>query len=153
MAALRGPRLLERIGLVMGAGYSVLRFVLRTLMVRRSEVCSGGNFGRVLDPAVISRRGRVLPTSLGADKRGADFLREAARRSVGYEALKGLGAVLTGVSRSRWVATSSSPISSKWLTSARTLLSSELREWKEEDLDDFEPVRPGGESARFNEAR
>lgn len=116
-------------------------------------MCSGGNFGRVLVPVVISRRGRVLPKSLGAGRRGADFVREAARRSVGYEALKGFGAVFTGTSRSRWVATSSSPISSKWLTSARTLLSSELREWKDEDLDDFEPVRPGGESVRFIEAR
>jgi hypothetical protein len=41
---------------------------------------------------------------------------------------------------------SSSPISSKFPTSERTVLSSDwYDEWKEDDLDDFEDVRSGGE--------
>ena len=43
----------------------------------------------------------------------------------------------------RW--SSSRPISSKWLTSARTLLSSSPRDLKEEDLEDLEVVMLGGE--------
>lgn len=42
-------------------------------------------------------------------------------------------------------ASSSSPISSKWLTSARTLLSSDSIELKDDDLEDLEVVMPGGE--------
>jgi hypothetical protein len=40
---------------------------------------------------------------------------------------------------------SSSPISSKWATSPRTLSSSEGSELSDEDLEDFEAVIPGGE--------
>jgi hypothetical protein len=41
---------------------------------------------------------------------------------------------------------SSSPISSKFPTSERTVLSSDwYDEWKEDDFDDFEEVRSGGE--------
>jgi hypothetical protein len=44
------------------------------------------------------------------------------------------------------LASSSNPISSKWPASERMLLSSDwYEEWKEEDLEDLEPVRSGGE--------
>jgi hypothetical protein len=36
-------------------------------------------------------------------------------------------------------------MSSKLLTSVRTLSRSEKEEWKDDDLEDFEVVRPGGE--------
>jgi len=37
------------------------------------------------------------------------------------------------------------PMSSKWLASARTLSSSEPIDFNEDDLEDLEAVRPGGE--------
>lgn len=36
-------------------------------------------------------------------------------------------------------------MSSKWLTSDNTLLSSELKEWKDDDFEDLDAVMPGGD--------
>lgn len=56
-----------------------------------------------------------------------------------------VGRILISEGLLRVVVSSSRPISSKWLMSARTLPSSLLREWKEDDLELLEVVIPGGD--------
>jgi len=70
----------------------------------------------------------------------------AARVSAAKLGLNGFG-FLTWLSERRRgsIPPSSSPMSSKWLTSSSTLPSSEAMELREEDLDDLEAVRLGGE--------
>lgn len=89
--------------------------------------------------------------NLGVDAESGLLL--AARVSAAKLGLNGFGFLIWLSERRRGsISPSSSPMSSKWLTSSSALPSSEAIELREEDLDDLEAVMLGGEFGPGNTA-